>query len=90
LELILDFNEEISTSGGVLGVKTRDLDGDGDEIIDDGVNDVSDTALTVVGLDRGDEGEVSTLKVDLDLENGRPHVDLVLLDVELVSHELHA
>jgi hypothetical protein len=90
LELILDFNEEISTSGGVLGVKTRDLDGDGDEIIDNGVNDVSDTALTVVGLDRGDEGEVSTLKVDLDLENGRPHVDLVLLDVELVSHELHA
>jgi hypothetical protein len=51
LELILDLDEEITSGGGVFGVETRDLDGDGDEIVDDSVDDVSDTVLAVVGFD---------------------------------------
>jgi hypothetical protein len=51
LELILDLDEEITSGGGVLGVETRDLDGDGDEIVDNSVDDVSDTVLAVVSFD---------------------------------------
>jgi len=88
LKLISDFNKVISASG-VLVIKAGDLDGDRDEIVGDLVEDVPDAVASLVRLDRGEEVEFSVNEVNLDLEDGSPHMNSVGVEVDLVGKESH-
>ena len=89
LELILDF-DQVVTSGGFLVVNTLNLDGNRDEIVNKLVDNIADARLTLVAADRWLECEFVIEQVDLDIEDGRPHVSEVQLDVDLVTQVLHA
>jgi hypothetical protein len=86
-ELILDFNEVIAGTT-VLVIEAGNLDGDGDEVADNFVDDVSNAGLSVVALERGDEVQIgvgAVNEVDLNLEDRGPHVVDVGLDVDLLA-----
>jgi hypothetical protein len=90
-ELILDFNEVIAGTT-VLVIEAGNLDGDGDEVADNFVDDVSNAGLSVVALERGDEVQIgvgAVNEVDLNLEDRGPHVVDVGLDVDLLAKVLH-
>jgi hypothetical protein len=84
-ELILDFVQEITISG----VKTRHLGSKRDEVLNNLVDDVTNTVLTVVANNGWLKEHVVSLKVDLDVEDGLKTVVLVVFNGELVEQVLH-
>lgn len=86
-ELILDFNKVI-TGTTILVIEAGNLDGDGDEVADHFVDDVSNAGLAVVALERGDEVQIGVRavnEVNLNLEDRSPHVVDVSLNVNLLA-----
>jgi hypothetical protein len=84
-ELVLDFVQEITVSG----IKTRHLGGKRDEVLNNLVDDVTNTVLTVVANNGWLKEHVVSLKVDLDVEDGLKTVVLVVFNGELVEQVLH-
>ena len=62
-ELILDFNEVISSTT-ILVIEAGNLNSDRDEVADDFVDDVSNAGRAVVALERGDEVQVGVRAVN--------------------------
>jgi len=92
LELILDLNKIVTCSG--INTAWLDLNGDGDEVVNDLLEDVPDTVLADVAVDGWVEHDCSlavleVLKVHSDFEDWRVAVDLVVLDVDLIGEVLH-
>jgi hypothetical protein len=84
-ELILDFVQEITVGG----VKTGHLGGQGDEILNNLVDDVTDTVLALIAHNGGFKEHVVALEVHLDVEDGLEAVVLIVLDGELLQEVLH-
>jgi len=90
-ELVLDFNKVI-TGTAILVVKAGNLDGNRDEIADDFVDDVSNTVVALVALERGNEVQVgfrAVNEVHLNLKDRSPHVVDVSLDADLLAQVVH-
>jgi hypothetical protein len=87
-ELILDLNKEITTSLG-LEIKSGNKDRDHDEVINNLLDNVSDTILSSVALDRRSEADITFLKVNLDVEHSGIVVVSIVLDVDLISQVQH-
>ena len=91
LELVLDLYEVVTRPG----VDTpRDLNGNRDEIVDNLLEDISDTAVLRVGLDGWVEDDgplavVKVLEVDSDLKDWWVTVNGVVSDVDLVCKVSH-
>jgi hypothetical protein len=91
LELIFDFNKIITSSG----IDTAwNLDGNRNEVINELLEDISDTILACVRLDCGVEDDSSlavleVFQVNSNLKDWWIAVDSVVLDVDLVSKVFH-
>jgi hypothetical protein len=87
-ELVFDLDEEI-TSRIEASVQSRNESSDRDEVIDNLLEDVADTVLALIALDRRIKLDLPVSQVQLDVEHWRITLELVHLDTDLVSQELH-
>jgi hypothetical protein len=85
LELIFDLNQVVTR----VGVNSWHLDRDGDEIIQDLLDDISDASSLGTAFDRWVKNNFSVSKVNLDVEHWWEKMVLVVRNTDLVSKVLH-
>jgi hypothetical protein len=84
-ELILDFIQEITIGG----IETGHLGGQRDKILNNLVDNVADTVLSIIANDGRLKEHVVSFEIYLNVENRRQAMVLVVLDRQLVQQVLH-
>jgi len=85
LELILDFNQVITS----VGINTSDRAGKRNEILDNLVDNISDTVFARVALNAWVEDDFTVLETDFNVKHGLESMMTVVRDTDLVREELH-
>jgi len=85
LELILDLNQVITR----IGVQSWHLDANRDKVVQDFLDDISNTILSAVGLNSWVKDDISISQVNLDVEHWWKSLMFVVGDADLVGKVVH-